>query len=182
MAVGTYNYGVSVKSTYPGCESAIDEISGMEVHDLAGVEVSIEDAHDPCKGEVSLDPTNYHSGSSFVWYENGEELLGEQSNALSRTGLANGEYTYRVVVTAPAAQGGCVEEDEIVVNVYQFPDIISLSANPDVDQACEGGEITFTPNPPFALADFDYEWQQGGAPNGFTDASCTYTKDTEDLR
>lgn len=182
MAVGTYNYTATVSSNYPGCSGTSNSIS-VTVHDLANPTIS--GTTNSCDGKVDLTIANYYENSTVTWYD-GENVvqaatLTPTGAKLHLTGVSNGTHNYRAVVEAPSTLGGCVEEVEYEVNVYQFPATITLTADPDVNEACEGGEITFTPNPPFALADFDYEWQQGGAPNGFTDASCTYTMGNAEL-
>ena len=179
----TYTYSVEVSSNYPGC-SGVSANVPVVVHDKAGVSISIASApdHDPCSGKVSLfvPTTNYYSVSSFIWYEDGEELLGETTDALSRTGLTNGPHTYKVVVTAPAAQGGCEEEAQIVVNVYQFSPF-TLTADPSVNAACTGGQVTFTPNPAYDISDFDYTWAVDLHPTGDTDPTFTYTMGNESV-
>ncbi|MGI5822243.1 MAG: hypothetical protein ACOX5L_09305, partial [Bacteroidales bacterium] len=173
MVVGNYTYDVFVSTGNPGCTSTI---ASRTVVAHAHPDLYITGATLSCNGEVSLivDPTNYHSGSSFVWYENGEELLGEQTNALSRTGLANGVYTYTVEVTAPAAQGGCVTIDEHTLEVYVVP-AFDLVMTPDVTQACEGGQIDFTLSETFDPTLYDFEWEAYGGVVGDNSASYTFT-------
>ena len=68
MAVGTYNYGVSVKSTYPGCESAVDEIPGMEVHEKPVIEIAGNTVYCEVPANVILEAQGEHASSTYQWY------------------------------------------------------------------------------------------------------------------
>ena len=83
-------------------------------------------------------------------------------------------YDFHVVATTTALPFCSNDPVHKVVTVYDFP-VFTLSADPDVTHACPGGEITFTPDPAFDPADFDYEWREGGIPNATITPSCTFT-------
>ncbi|HQQ20291.1 MAG TPA: hypothetical protein PK471_00100, partial [Bacteroidales bacterium] len=181
-AAGTYRYTVKVSYSYPGCSGVSTEVP-VEVHNLAGVTMS--GTTNSCDGNVNLTLEHFRSLSTVTWYEDnilvkGPDVITAPTTTLSRTGVSNGPHIYKVVVEAPAERGGCVEEVEKTVNVYQFSPF-TLTADPSVNAACTGGQVTFTPNPAYDISDFDYTWAVDLHPTGDTDPTFTYTMETESV-
>ncbi len=163
MAVGTYNYGVSVKSTYPGCESAVDEILGMEVHEKPVIEIAGKTVYCEVPANVILEAQGELASSTYQWYVDGLEInpggTAKQLNHPNNIPQA-APYIYSVEVTAPDLNGACVStaQVEVVVN-----DNIQVTlGTPAVTTVCVGGQVELEVTDAHLYPGANYIWYRNG--------------------
>ena len=157
----TYHVTATVNSTNnaTGC-TAIGEVT-IVVTPLPGTLTVNASVDSICEGEqVTLTATPLDPTATYIWYQNGIEIIGENQNIITLNFPTEGTYTF--AAKAMNSQG-CVSAQAslpVTVVVNAAPDAVVISGNLEI---CNGGTTTLyadvTPN---NMPGATYQWYKNG--------------------
>jgi len=165
------NYSYAVKAIYTnGCETAVSTPTVISVHAPADVLISGAPMYCASSTTVTLSSSGSIGGSSYLWYVDNVST-GVTTDGITQLAVTAREYpyTYKLRITAPAANGGCVSYVEYPVIVNQTPSVQIASDNMT---SCVGGNVVVTPLMGYST-DYTYQWRV----NSVNDAT-TYNLNT----
>jgi len=159
-SAGTYIYTVVVRTENSGCVSLTSTPDTITVHTPEVVTISGTPIFCTDPATVTLSSNGDITGSTYVWFRDNASIA--TSDNLTDTDLPSRDlpYIYRLQVTAPAANGGCVSTSA------DYPVIIN--DNPEIEIAaqatsvCDGGQIKITPLAPYSQ-NVSYAWYRLGS-------------------
>ncbi len=156
----TYNVTATVNSTNGTCQ-ATGEIT-IVVTPLP-VKLTVNASADSvCEGDqVTFTATPYDSTYTYIWYQNGLEIIGEHMNVITVNFPTEGTYTF---AAKAINDQGCVSaeaSDPVAVVVNAAPDAVVVSGNLEI---CNGGTTTLYANVTPNVAGATYQWYLNNSP------------------
>ena len=156
----TYNVTATVNSTNGTCQ-ATGEVT-IVVTPLP-VKLTVNASADSvCEGDqVTFTATPYDSTYTYIWYQNGLEIIGEHMNVITVNFPTEGTYTF---AAKAINDQGCVSaeaSDPVAVVVNAAPDAVVISGNLEI---CNGGTTTLYANVTPNVAGATYQWYLNNSP------------------
>ena len=115
-----------------------------------------------CEGDqVTFTATPYDSTYTYIWYQNGLEIIGEHMNVITVNFPTEGTYTF---AAKAINDQGCVSaeaSDPVAVVVNAAPDAVVISGNLEI---CNGGTTTLYANVTPNVAGATYQWYLNNSP------------------
>ena len=150
----TYNVTATVNSTNGTCQ-ATGEVT-IVVTPLP-VKLTVNASADSvCEGDqVTFTATPYDSTYTYIWYQNGLEIIGEHMNVITVNFPTEGTYTF---AAKAINDQGCVSAEAsnpVAVVVNAAPDAVVISGNLEI---CNGGTTTLYANVTPNVAGATYQW------------------------
>ena len=109
-----------------------------------------------CEGDqVTFTATPYDPTYTYIWYQNGIEIIGEHQNVITVNFPIEGTYTF---AAKAVNDQGCVSaeaSDPVAVVVNAAPDAVVISGNLEI---CNGGFTTLYANVTPNTAGATYQW------------------------
>ena len=156
----TYNVTATVNSTNGTCQ-ATGEVT-IVVTPLP-VKLTVNASADSvCEGDqVTFTATPYDSTYTYIWYQNGLEIIGEHMNVITVNFPTEGTYTF---AAKAINDQGCVSaeaSDPVAVVVNAAPDAVVISGNLEI---CNGGTTTLYANVTPNVSGATYQWYLNNSP------------------
>ena len=156
----TYHVTATVTSTNGVC-TATGEVT-IVVTPLPVKLTVTATADSVCEGDqVTFTATPYDPTYTYLWYQNGIEIIGEHQHIITVNFPTEGTYTF---AAKAINDQGCVSaeaSDAVAVVVNAAPDAVVISGNLEI---CNGGTTTLYANVTPNAAGATYQWYKDNTP------------------